>query len=234
MKRIISAIVTSVGLLWPSIVTTVVLAALLIFPPQTHELYRILTQGDEWLHLIEFGLSLALAAYWICLIGQALVQTVMSGKQAPGKFEGWLLRNIPVLLGAVLFLEAGVGLVLAASDVPSISLSAASAARSTSLAQINGITADGRHASVVLWRVALFFFIVAALALWRMRAPGGSRREALTKWISGHWGRMFFIAVGIQLLLSFLFSISTAIPIALGRALFASQEADRFLIFCMS
>ena len=216
MKRIISAIVTSVGLLWPSIVTSVLLAALLIFPPQTHELYRILAQGDEWLHLIEFGLSLALAAYWICLIGQALVQTVTTGKQAPGKFEGWLLRNIPVVLGAAVFVEAGTGLVMAASDAPAISLSAASAARSTSLAQINSVTADGRHTSAVLWRVALFFFIFVALALWRMRAPAGSRREDWAKWISGHWGRVFFVAVGTQLLLSCLFSISTAIPIALG------------------
>ena len=99
MKGIISAIFTSVRLLWPSILTSSLLAAVLIFPPQTHELYRILVQGDEWPHLIEFGLSLALTAYWICLIGQALVQTAMSGKQGPGKLEGWLLRNIPVAIG---------------------------------------------------------------------------------------------------------------------------------------
>ena len=216
MKGIISAIFTSVRLLWPSILTSSLLAAVLIFPPQTHELYRILVQGDEWPHLIEFGLSLALTAYWICLIGQALVQTAMSGKQGPGKLEGWLLRNIPVVIGAVVFVEAGVGFVLAASDIPSISLSVASVARSTSLAQINSVTADGRHTSAVLWRVALLLSILAALALWRMRAPTGSRREVWAKSISGHWARVFFIAVGIQLLLSCLFSISAAIPIALG------------------
>jgi hypothetical protein len=216
MKRIISTILTSVGLLWPSILTSTLLAALLIFPPQTHELYRILVQGDEWPHLIEFVLSLGLSAYWICLIGQALVQTATRGKQAPGRFEAWLLRNIPVVCGAVVFVEAGVGFVMAASDIPAISLPPAPVARSTSLAQISGVTTTGSHTSAVLWRVGLLFFIVAALALWRMRAPAGSRRETWVKSISGHWAWVFVIAVGVQLLLSCLFSIWPAVPLALG------------------
>jgi hypothetical protein len=122
IKNLLAALFSTLGAMWPTLLASTFLSLVLLVPPQTHELYRILMQGDDWLRAVGTLLILALSSCVIILMGRALLLTIKPHAFTAGGWERFLAESLPVISGAVIPFVAGFGMFAAARDIPTISL----------------------------------------------------------------------------------------------------------------
>jgi hypothetical protein len=208
---------STLGAVWPPLVTLAFLTAALVLPSQAHELYRIMIQDDDGTRVVITLFFFAALSYVTSLMGHALIQTIRPNATTAGGFESFLARTLPDICGAMVPCVAGLGAFAAAKDVPKISATATAAARSASLTAINLLInqalAQAAHLRVAGWvliGMAAFVFVVA------MRLRRYSWPRAFAKAVSDHWLRVWIAGAASYCLLSLLFTFSKRAASSLG------------------
>ena len=74
------------------------------------ELYRILARGHQWPRALSAVLTLAVAAYAICLEGEAIVLAIKRETLRERTAQALLLRFLPIVCGAIVPLVTGFGI----------------------------------------------------------------------------------------------------------------------------
>jgi hypothetical protein len=148
IRKPLSVLFSAMGVIWPSLFTSLFFSLILYLPPQVHELYRILSDGDDWPRAIFTLFLLAVSCCVINLMGRALLVKIKPNSFLVGGWQGFVVKCLPALCGAAIVVAASFGVLSAAGDIPTVSLTGPPVARSTSLAEIAHLTADAaREAS---------------------------------------------------------------------------------------
>jgi hypothetical protein len=215
IKNLLAALFSMLGAMWPTLLASTFLSLVLLVPPQTHELYRILMQGDDWLRAVGTLLILALSSCVIILMGRALLLTIKPHAFTAGGWERFLAESLPVISGAVIPFVAGFGMFAAARDIPTISLPDSATARSASLSEIARLTEEAANTATGL-RVAGWVLIGTALVLLMVARSLTGRQRKLVKTISDHGPGIWIAAIGAELALSILFAVFNGLAASLG------------------
>jgi hypothetical protein len=214
-RRLLSAVFSAAGLIWPSLFASLFLSLLLYVPPQVHELYRILLDGDDWLRAIGTLGFLILSFFAISLMGRALLLTTKPDAFASGGWEESVVRLLPVLCGVTVMFAAAFGVFAAVRDISTISLPKAAIARSTSLAEIDRL---GAHASGEIrhLRVAGSVVIITAIVLLVVLGRRSYRAPKLAQFLSNHGRRTWIVGLVVTVILSILFAFFNGLSASVG------------------
>src|SRR5271166_3535324 len=98
---------STLGTIWPPLVTLFFLSVALVLPTQAHELYRIMIQDDDGTRVVVTLFFLAALSCATSLMGHALIQTIRPNAIAAGAFESFLARRVPDICGALVPFVAG-------------------------------------------------------------------------------------------------------------------------------
>jgi hypothetical protein len=96
-------LVSTLGAMWPPLVTLIFLTVAIVLPTQAHELYRIMIQDDDGTRVLVTLIFLAALFGVASLMGHALVRTIRPNP-ITGAFESFLMRTLPNICG-----DPGVG-----------------------------------------------------------------------------------------------------------------------------
>ena len=215
MRNLFSALFSTLGVMWPPFLTSLLLSLVLLIPPQTHELYRILLQRDDWLRAIVTLFILVISSWVISLMGQALMLTIKPDPFTADGSEQFIVRCLPFICGAIIPFVAGFGMFAAAKDIPTISLPDSATARSTSLADIARLTKDAVGTATTL-HVAGWVLFGTAIVLLIISSALSSRQLKLAKFISEHEIGVWIAGLGAELTLSILFAVFNGLADSLG------------------
>jgi len=215
IEKLFSALFSTLGGMWPTLLASMILSMALLVPPQTHELYRILVQGDSWLRAVVTLLIVATASGVIILMGQALVLTIKPRAITAGGWEGFVAKSLPVICGAAVPFIAGFGMFAAAKDIPTISLPDSATARSASLAAIARLTKDAAGTATGL-HVAGWVLIGTAIVLLLVNRSLTGRQHKLAGFLSDHGRGLWIAGVAAEFTLSMLFAAFNGLAASLG------------------
>jgi hypothetical protein len=215
IRRSLSAVFSSAGLMWPSLFTSLFLSLVLYVPPQIHELYRILLQGDDRLRAISTLAFLILSSCAISLMGRALLFTNKPKAFASAGWEEFVVRLLPVICGTSVLFTTAFGIFAAAKDISTISLSKAAIARSTSLAQIASLAADASSQDRDL-HVAGFVVLITAVVLLLVSGRRSYRAPKVAQFVSNHGRRTWIVGLVTAVILSILLASFNGLAASVG------------------
>jgi hypothetical protein len=215
IRRSLSAVFSSAGLMWPSLFTSLFLSLVLYVPPQIHELYRILLQGNDRLRAIGTLAFLILSSCAISLMGRALLFTNKPNAFASGGGEELAVRLLPVICGASVLFATAFGIFAAAKDISTISLSKSAITRSTSLAEIARLATDASSEDHDL-HLAGFVVVITAVVLFVVSGRRSYRAPKLAQFVSNHGRRTWIVGLGTAIILSILLTFFNGLAASVG------------------
>jgi hypothetical protein len=215
LRKPLSVLFSAMGVIWPSLFTSLFFSLTLYLPPQVHELYRILCEGDDWPRATFTLFLLGVSCCVINLMGQALLVKVKPNSFLVGGWEGFVVRCLPALCGAAIVFAAAFGVLSAANDIPRVSLSGPPVARSTSLAEIAHLTADAACEASRL-SVAGFMMLGVATLLLAVIVRRSYRASTLSQLASNHGRTVWVVGLGGAIFLSILFPTFNGLATSIG------------------
>jgi len=215
IRKPLSVLFSAMGVIWPSLFTSLFFSLILYLPPQVHELYRILFDGDGWPRAIFTLFLLAVSCCVVNLMGRALLVKIKPNSFLVGGWQGFVVKCLPALCGAAIVVAASFGVLSAARDIPTVSLPGPPVARSTSLAEIAHLTvAAAREASRL--RVAGFTMLGVATLLLAVIVRRSYRASRLSQLASNHGRTVWVAGLGAAIFSTILFSAFNGLAASIG------------------
>jgi hypothetical protein len=213
-KRV-SMLLSSAGVIWPSLFASLFLSLLLSVPPQVRELYRVVLEQGQWARALFAIVFLAIASCTISLMARSLLVMMKPNSFQAIGWERFVVRCLPDICGAGPMIVAAFGMLSAAKDIPTIALPASAVARSTSLAEISRLTSLGASNAKSL-HVAGYVVMALALILLFVLGRLSRRPPKFGQFLSNHGRGLWVGGIAAAVVLSALFTLFNGLAALLG------------------
>lgn len=216
-QRPVPGIFGSFVLLLPTLLVACFLCALLLFPPQMQEVFRVLVEGHNWTRAALAFLALGLASYAIAVASQAIVKaTKRDTGAAVSAPESFVLVALPIALALAIPFSLARALFVAASGCFVLPTPTTTIANNPILSEILRVSDDASKIAMRL-RIAgvlnLSMSILVALVLQRYGRDWHSR---LVAYVARQWRSVTIAAGATIIFLSILFAISSLPAVVIG------------------